>query len=194
MPINRLDFRDLVRLPQIEGREPSQSMWHPWIAHWATGKTVLDVGSGVSTLKRDLLALGAASVTTQDPCAWCQCDLAGDVESLAAMPRHWDLVTCIDVIEHVVDYGRFAWHLAWLAVERVIITTPGVLVTQNANPHHYHEFRCDELVQLIEATSLRLEVLRVYDGPRLVECEGQAARELAASDPAVSPMGFVFRR
>jgi hypothetical protein len=149
MPVNRLDFRDLAQLPQLEGREPSQSMWHPWIARWATGKSVLDVGSGVSTLKRDLLALGAASVTTQDPCAWCHC-------------------------------------------ERVIITTPGVLVTQNANPHHYHEFRCNELVQLLEATGLRLEVLRVYDGPQMIEREGQAARKLAASDPAVSPMGFVF--
>jgi hypothetical protein len=189
MPVNRLDFRDLAQLPQLEGREPSQSMWHPWIARWATGKSVLDVGSGVSTLKRDLLALGAASVTTQDPCAWCHCDVCDPIEDLRGP---FDLVTCIDVTEHVVDYGSFAFHLAQLAVERVIITTPGVLVTQNANPHHYHEFRCNELVQLLEATGLRLEVLRVYDGPQMIEREGQAARKLAASDPAVSPMGFVF--
>jgi 2-polyprenyl-3-methyl-5-hydroxy-6-metoxy-1,4-benzoquinol methylase len=159
MPVNRLDFRDLAQLPQLEGREPSQSMWHPWIARWATGKSVLDVGSGVSTLKRDLLALGAASVTTQDPCAWCHCDVCDPIEDLRGP---FDLVTCIDVTEHVVDYGSFAFHLAQLAVERVIITTPGVLVT------------------------------RVYDGPQMIEREGQAARKLAASDPAVSPMGFVF--
>lgn len=192
--INRLDFRDLAQLPQLEGREPSQSMWHPWIARWATGKRVLDVGSGVSSLKQDLLALGAVIVTTQDPCSWCRCDLTEDVGMLAQQPRRWDVVTCLDVIEHVVDYGRFALNLAQLAAERVIITTPGVLVTGNCNPHHYHEFRCNEVVQLLEASGLRIEVLRVYDGPQMIEREGQAARELAASDPVVNPMGFVFAR
>lgn len=187
--INRLDFVDLAHVEQVEGREPLQGMWHSWIAQWTQRKTVLDVGSGLSTIKADLLAAGALEVKTQDPCAWCPCDYSCPVEQIEA---RYHVVTSLDVIEHVVSYGQFAHHLARIAWERVIITTPGVLVHLNVHPYHYHEFRCDEVVQLFEAAGMILEHLCLYEAQRRIDASGLEARAIAAQEPRVHPMGFVF--
>ena len=192
--LNRTEgFRDLAVTPGVEGREPCQAGWHEWISGWTKGLTVLDVGSGVSSLKEDLLARGTKSVTTQDPCDWCQVDEHRTVEELAWASERWDVVTSLDVIEHIVDYGRWVRALSELSARWVIITTPGVAVTHNVNVNHYHEFLPNEIVQLFEAAGTKLYAVRFYRGPELLDAQGDAARKLATTVIDVHPLGFVFQ-
>jgi hypothetical protein len=200
--LNRTEgFRDLAVTPGVEGREPCQGFWHEWISGWTKGLRVLDVGDGVSTLGEDLLARGVQSVTTQDPCEWCPVDEHRTVEELAWASERWDVVTSTDVLEHIVDYGRWARALVQLADKYVIITTPGVAVTFNRNVNHYHEFYPNEVVQLFEAAGAKLHVVRFYRGPadltlprtEILDAIGDAARKLAATVIDVHPLGFVFQ-
>jgi hypothetical protein len=195
MVINRTEgFQDLANLPGIGGREPCQRGWHPWIAGFTKGLTVLDVGSGVSEIKGDLLESGTKSVERQDVCTWCPVDTHEPISSLALRGCKWDVVTCLDVIEHIVDYGQFARDLVALSTLYVIITTPGAGVTQNQNVHHYHEFLPNELVQLIEAAGASLHAIRFYrysDG-MVLDHTGETARQAAAQITDVHPLGFVF--
>jgi hypothetical protein len=192
--INRtVGFRDLAITPGVAGREPTQAFWHSWIAEFTIGKRVLDVGSGVSTVKEDLLALGTASVTTQDPCDWCPTDLHLPVEALVLAGQTWDVVTCLDVFEHIVDYGRFARSLVALADHSVIITTPGGHITRNVNVNHYHEFLPNEVVQLFEAAGARLHSIRFFQGITPIDATVPKAWKLAATELEVHPLGFVFQ-
>lgn len=190
-PINRLDFSDVAKLNQKEGRGDCQRMWYPWIASYAKGMTLLDVGAGVAH-PQDMVPMGVASVTAQEPCAWCGQEIQCDVSEIK--DRSWDVVSCMDVLEHVVDYGRFAFHLARLANKRVIITTPGRQVTRNQHIYHYHEFYCNEVVQLFEATGMTLEAVCLYAAQERIDASGDEARRIAASEPVVHPMGFVFTK
>jgi len=200
--INRTDgFRDLAITPGVAGREPCQGFWHDWISGWTKGNTVLDVGSGVSSLKEDLLARGALTVTTQDPCGWCPVDEHHTLEEMARWRESWGIVTSTDVLEHIVDYGRWVRALVQLANKYVIITTPGVAVTHNVNVNHYHEFMPNEVVQLFEAAGVTLHAVRFYRGPddlnlprtEILDALGDAARKLAATLIDVHPLGFVFQ-
>jgi len=188
-PINRLDFIDLVKLPQVVGREDCQRSWYPWIASWAQGCTMLDVGSGVAR-PQDMVPMGVGKVTTQEPQPWCGAEIQCDVSEIRFLK--WDVVISTDVLEHVVDYGKFAFHLARLAEKRVIITTPGRQVRKNQHVFHYHEFLCNEVVQLFEATGMSLEAVRLYEGDQQIDLLGYDARKKCAEEPVVHPMGFVF--
>lgn len=189
---NKPDFVDLAKVDGTSGREDYQRPWYPWIEPWVRELTVLDVGAGVSRSKEWACPNGAASVTTQDPCAWCGCDLSVDVHELVDKGMRWDAVTCLDVIEHVVDYGRFARALMRLANRRVLVTTPNVLVSQNLREYHYHEFMPDELVQLFEAAGGLLLAVRWLENGGWRDLEGVAARDWARGNPALHPVGFVF--
>ena len=200
--INRTEgFRDLAVTPGVAGREPCQGFWHDWISGFTKGLSVLDVGSGVSTLKDDLMARGARSVTTQDPCTDCPVDEHRTVEELAWASERWDVVTSTDVLEHIVDYGRWARALVQLATRYVIITTPGEAMTHNVNVNHYHEFLPNEVVQLFEAAGATLHAIRFYHGPddltvprtKILDAIGAEARRLAATLIDVHPLGFVFQ-
>lgn len=154
---------------------------------------MLDVGAGCSTLKGDLLAWGASKVTTQDPCDWCHTDVHTDVLELAENGIFADVVTSADVLEHIVDYGRWARALVKLASRLVIIITPGGGGSLSAHVYHYHEFVPDEVVQLFEAAGARLHAIRFFKGDTSMEAVGEEARRLAAKEIAVHPLGFVFQ-
>jgi hypothetical protein len=193
--INRVEgFVDLANTPGIPGREPCQGGWHPWIGEFARGLTVLDVGSGVSAIKEDLLTFGAKSVERQDACTWCQVEIHEPISSLVIRGQKWEVVTCLDVIEHIVDYGRFARDLVNLSEWWVIVTTPGAFITHNANVHHYHEFLPNEVVQLFEAAGAGLHAIRFfrYSDGLVLDATGEEARKHAATLLDVHPLGFVF--
>ncbi len=111
-----------AQLPCAPGRRP------------LSGLSVLDVGCGGGLLAEPLARLGGA-VTAIDPepeniavarSHAAACGLAIDyravtVEALAAEGRRFDLVTALEVIEHVPDPAAFARALA-------AVTRPGGLV------------------------------------------------------------------
>ena len=108
------------------------------------GKRALDVGCGAGLVTEPLARMGAA-VTGIDAAAENitaaqahGADLGIDyrsvsVEALAATGGRYDLITCLEVIEHVADRSAF------LAALRTLLSDDGVLVfsTPNRTPLSY---------------------------------------------------------
>jgi len=51
-----------------------------------------------------------------------------------------DVVTCFDVIEHVIEDNHFVKHLRRIAREKIIITTPNFTRSQARNHFHCREY------------------------------------------------------
>ena len=147
----KTDFIDLANSPGPTGRGDCQWGWLDLVRPLFVGKTVLDVGAGLSRTKE---RLPDSIVTTQDPCAECGADLQCDIGEVEGK---WDAIVCNDVIEHVREYGIFVRHLARLTRDYLFLTTPGAEATQNTSPFHFHEFMPWELVNLLEAAGFELE-------------------------------------
>jgi len=147
----KTDFIDLAYRPGSVGRGDCQHGWLDLIRPLFAGKTVLDVGAGLSTTKA---RLPDSIVTTQEPCVECWADLRCDIGLINGA---WDALICTDVIEHVKDYGRFVRHLARLTRHYLFLTTPGAEATGNTSPFHFHEFMPWELLNLLEAAGFELQ-------------------------------------
>lgn len=144
-------FIDLAKRPGSDGRGDCQWGWLDRVRDLFLNRTVLDVGSGNSTTKE---RLPQSIVTTHEPCGECGADIQCDISEIEGQ---WDAVLCLDVIEHVKDYGRFASHLSRLSRHWLFLTTPGAEVTANKSPYHFHEFHPWEIIQLLEAVGFTLD-------------------------------------
>lgn len=145
------DFIDLAKVGGSAGRGDDQWGWYGVFKPYMSNCSVLDVGTGISKIKERTAGWGSV-ITTHEACPDCIADIHGDISGIPS--KSYDTVTCFDVIEHVKDYGRFAFNLARIATKHVVITTPGFLVTGCTNPYHWHEFGADEFRNLMEATGL----------------------------------------
>ncbi|MEN2787652.1 bifunctional 2-polyprenyl-6-hydroxyphenol methylase/3-demethylubiquinol 3-O-methyltransferase UbiG [Sphingomonas qilianensis] len=167
-------------------RERIDAHWHADAAGFTplAGKTVLDVGCGAGLLCEPLARLGAG-VTGLDAApeniAVAQAHAAqsglsiayraGSVEDLRG--ETFDLVTSLEVIEHVSDPARFVRGLAGALAEGglLVLSTPnrtalsrlaliGVGERLGGIPrgtHDWHRFLTpDELTALLEAAGLRV--------------------------------------
>lgn len=151
MPRNARTPERMEDLP-VEERlllEPDHSQIH-WYAHaaaWGAGKAVLDVGAGSG--------YGLAYLRAAGPTVLRGIDLAPagplvELEGIGPLPdRSYDLVVCIDVIEHVEDDREFLADLLRVARERVFFTTPNWNRSRCANRLHVREYTPDELADLL---------------------------------------------
>jgi hypothetical protein len=96
----------------------------------------------------------------------------------AIASKAYDSVTCFDVIEHVVEYGRLAWNMARISRRYVFITTPGAECTENKSPYHFHELHPWELVQLFEATGMKAMAAWANQWEGVARYEGAIAQNL----------------
>jgi hypothetical protein len=162
----KTDFVDLAKQGGSTGRGDCQWGWYDYVRDAIKGMTVLDVGTGLSRIKE---RLPECKVTTHEASEQCPADIHGD---LGQVPTgKYQVVTCFDVVEHVVDYGALAWNMARIASRYVFLTTPGRSVTLNSSPFHFNEFHPWELLQLLEATGLRLHTAwaQKWEGPAQYE-------------------------
>lgn len=127
---------------------PWQRHWYAFVAeHFVAGRTVLDVGAG-SGYSLDLYAAGGAVDTFGlDPLPLGPRVRNVAVESLP--DRSWDLVTAVDVIEHVQDDREFFRHLCRIARAAVFLSTPNWLFSRAQNCHHVREYRPEELLEIL---------------------------------------------
>jgi SAM-dependent methyltransferase len=132
-------------------------------------ETVLDVGFGLG-YGLNILAIKASSVSgvdvDQKVLEYCRNTVMGrnprlahldiyDGYSLSYPDNHFDLVTCVDVLEHVEDYHRFLDELLRVARKGVFISTPNrrpEYTNQDGRPKNYWHLRewiFDELNEIL---------------------------------------------
>jgi hypothetical protein len=150
MKLFKPDFIDLAKTDSPDGRGDTQWGWYDYIREPFKGLSILDVGTGLSKIKT---RLPECQVSTHEASTGCPANFHGDLGGIE--DKSFDAVTCFDVIEHVVEYGRLVWNMARIARRYVFVTTPGLECTENKSVYHFHELHPWELVQLFEATGMR---------------------------------------
>ncbi|MGH9554541.1 MAG: class I SAM-dependent methyltransferase [Terriglobales bacterium] len=131
----------------LKGREPLQLGWYDFASGLVEGRTVLDVGcgsgEGLKWLQRK--AKKALGIDLDPRLAGESiriCNL-GDMES-----KSFDVVVCIDVLEHIEGDRAFAAELVRVARNAVFVSTPNYAVNKNRHPYHVREYVPDELVKM----------------------------------------------
>lgn len=141
----------------INGRAPCQLGWYNWCGKkYCVGKTVLDVGCGMCDGMDILKKCGASEVTGQDVDIQLKTInkdlLIMDVKNIA--DKSYDIITCFDVIEHVLDDTVFFNNLIRIAKELVIITTPNFTRSAAANVYHCREYTIPQFVNIFKPDEL----------------------------------------
>jgi len=130
--------------------------------------SVLDIGSGRGrALWPMLTTLPNASFTCVDPVEW-RCEVInavhnGGIQRVQAVPgnildntypnNHFDVVTALEVIEHIPLVKKALCQIMKLASRFVIITVPS---KPDNNPEHVHFFNQAYLISLIKEAETKL--------------------------------------
>ena len=146
-----------------------------WAARFCEGRRVLDAGCGIGYGAAILDRAGARQVTAVDIAEpiievakqsvpdTVRCDV-GDLVSLSYPNASFDLVVCLEVIEHVEDRDAVLDEL-----KRVMSPDAFLLVSSPnrdryipGNPHHRHEYVPAELKKTLEARFSSVRMLHQH--------------------------------
>ncbi|NJN84347.1 MAG: methyltransferase domain-containing protein [Caldilineaceae bacterium] len=134
----------------VAGRGPGQMGWYQYAAnHLVAGKSVLDVGCGMG-VGLDLLSRAAREARGQDlDPRLARADVT--VGPIKEIPdKSFDVITCVDVIEHVEQDEAFVRELGRIARETVFVSTPNWTTSRCAWPYHIREYTPRQLRTLLE--------------------------------------------
>lgn len=131
------------------GRGPGQLKWYEFAASMFQGKRVLDAGCGLGK-GLPILRRTNAVVMGQDldPRLASEEILIGPLDRIES--KSYDIVTSMDVIEHVEDDRGFVAQLCRIARESVFVTTPNWTITRCEWPYHLREYTPRELEALFK--------------------------------------------
>ena len=132
------------------GREPSQMGWYEFVGLRHNGESVLDVGCGMGVGVAFMnhfgcLAIGVDSDIRLQSRPMTFTKLPSEIYGRRMTP--YDVVTCIDVIEHVVDDLPFMEELKRLATKAVYVSTPNFARSKARNEHHAREYTIGEFAE-----------------------------------------------
>ena len=149
MGVTKRAHREVGDTSADAGRGPGQLGWYEYAArNLCSGKSVLDAGCGLG-LGLNILARSASSARGQDvdPRLERPGVTIGPIDSIP--DRSVDVVTCIDVIEHVEEDAAFIRQLARIARETIFITTPNWTLSRCEWPYHIREYTPRQLRELL---------------------------------------------
>lgn len=168
-----------TRTLQAVGEMERFNCWLYSILAPFTGRTVLEVGSGIGTLTRHLaqncekvIALDSSQLHLDLLSSRCGSPgiqlLLGDIgtsEILPRIPSPVDTVVCVNVLEHVKDEAQAMDNMvrALAPGGRLLLYVPAFQFLYSSLDRaidHYRRYEKEPLRKLAEAHGLRVEVLR----------------------------------
>ncbi len=138
------------------------------------GRRVLDAGCGVGWGSELLRLAGAASVVgvdiSEDALAAArqrapECEFVpGGLEKLPFADHEFDVVVCMEALEHAEDTGGSLDQLARVLTPDgvLLVSSPNPGVYNPGNPFHLHELTADELHRELAARFAHTRLLRQY--------------------------------
>lgn len=125
----------------LSGRKPAQMGWYGFAADLVAGCSVLDVGCGSGMGLRLLSARASEALGIDLDDRLQRDDVNVRIQSVTDVPdKSFDVVVCMDVIEHVEDDRAFLAELFRVARKAVFLTTPNYAVSRNRHPYHVREY------------------------------------------------------
>lgn len=136
-----------------------------WAARYVAGKTVLDVGCGTAYGCSLLADSGARNVTGVDIAlpalehgkqSGISGLVCGNILQLPFGPLTFEVVTCFEVIEHIVEQLALLQEITRLLTRGgiVVLSTPNRKRTSGNNPYHLRELSLPELTSLVADSGL----------------------------------------
>jgi 2-polyprenyl-3-methyl-5-hydroxy-6-metoxy-1,4-benzoquinol methylase len=155
---------------------------------------VLDLGCGSGYGAAGLAGRGALVVAldrvTPDPASRRSAArfVRADLGAVPLAARRFELVVSFQVIEHLADPDPYLDAIAGLLVPggTAVLTTPNVLTSDGVNPYHVHEYRAEELRDLLRTrfAEVRVEGIGASDPVRRVlEARSRRIRRIIRLDP-----------
>jgi hypothetical protein len=146
---NNRKYRTCGDANVVAGRGPGQLGWYEFAKNFIGNLTVLDVGCGLGDGIRIMSASGA-KVTGQDLDPRLETDLVRIAPVSDFGSKSVDIVTNIDVVEHVEDDITFVRDLARIAKRSIFITTPNWTAGRCQWPYHVREYTPRQFYELLE--------------------------------------------
>jgi SAM-dependent methyltransferase len=155
---------------------------------------VLDLGCGSGYGAAGLAGRGAAVVALDrvapDPASRRSAArfVRADLGAVPLAARAFELVVSFQVIEHLADPGPYLDAIAGLLAPggTAILTTPNVLTSDGVNPYHVHEYRAEELAELLRTRFGEVEVRGVGASDtvrRVLAARSRRIRRIVRLDP-----------
>lgn len=135
-------------------RESTQLGWYNWIARECINNTVLDVGCGLGKGLKLLAQAPGSKVYGVDEDKRLSRRIENFIEGLDNIEDSYDIVTCIDVIEHVINDVKFFEKLYNIAKKKLFITTPNFSRSLAKNPAHCRELTISQFVNIFRPDEL----------------------------------------
>lgn len=129
--------------------------------------TVLDVGAADGNGMRIMRELGAAFVSGIDLLPLTSEVDCYDIQNIP--PASYDVVTAMDVIEHVEEDLNFIDDMVRIAKFNVFFSTPNWNKSRCKNQYHVREYTPKELIDIVREFKTRFFLAN--DGWEIVECK-----------------------
>jgi SAM-dependent methyltransferase len=131
-----------------EYRGSTQLGWYNWIARQCVNSTVLDVGCGLGDGTKLLSQSPGSKVVGVDEDPNLKNVIKNYVCGFENVHDTFDIVTCIDVIEHVVNDIEFFIKMRDLATKKLFITTPNFNRSLAKNHAHCRELTFSQFINI----------------------------------------------
>ncbi len=131
------------------GRGPGQLPWYEFASQFVEGKSVLDAGCGLGEGLKILQRTAREAMGQDLDPRLARSDIM--VKPLQEIPsKSFDVVTSIDVVEHVEQDENFVAELCRIARDAVFVTTPNWTITRCQWPYHLREYTPKQLESLLK--------------------------------------------
>lgn len=142
------------------------------------GKRILDAGCGLGVGTSLLHGLNVVTGIDKEeenirfakevyPHLWWE---VWDFEK-EVFPGEFDIVVCVEVIEHIKDYKRAIWNLMKMAKETLFLSTPNRKDPRHPQDHpasdlHVREFTVEEIISFVGDFPVKIRNLEFEEHPK----------------------------
>jgi len=137
-------------------RQAAHAGWYHFIGDLCRGKTVIDVGAGMCEGMKILrqYATRVIGVENDPRLAHLDKDLMISDSLDIFGDNSFDAVSCVDVIEHVVEDIPLMNHMKRIARELIVVTTPNYTRSQCGNIAHCREYTISQFMNAFQPTQI----------------------------------------
>lgn len=136
-------------------RTAAHNAWYEWFGSLSKGKSILDVGAGMCEGMRilDKYSPDVRGIEVDE--RLLKLDLRLSLKTLDEIPDNSvDVITCVDVIEHVVEDVKLMDDMKRVAKEMIFVTTPCYARSRCGNIAHCREYTIPQFMNFFKPSEI----------------------------------------